>query len=67
VTIAPPDNSSIKPVSFAFGNCLPLRCLIVANDDIAGHLRKRDGSRTDEAYYWTWSKENVLSFLDHRR
>src|SRR3954451_15683087 len=21
--------------------------------------------RTDEAYYWTWSKENELSFLDH--
>jgi 4-amino-4-deoxy-L-arabinose transferase-like glycosyltransferase len=21
--------------------------------------------RTDEAYYWTWSKEGVLSFLDH--
>jgi hypothetical protein len=21
--------------------------------------------RTDEAYYWTWSKERVLSFLDH--
>ena len=21
--------------------------------------------RTDEAYYWTWSKENVASFLDH--
>src|ERR1700732_1218132 len=21
--------------------------------------------RTDEAYYWTWSKENVLSFLHH--
>src|SRR6476469_7474098 len=21
--------------------------------------------RTDEAYYWTWSKENVLSFLGH--
>jgi hypothetical protein len=21
--------------------------------------------RTDEAYYWTWSKENTLSFLDH--
>ena len=21
--------------------------------------------RTDEAYYWTWSKENVLCFLDH--
>src|SRR3954451_25069565 len=21
--------------------------------------------RTDEAYYWTWSKENMLCFLDH--
>ena len=21
--------------------------------------------RTDEAYYWTWSKEGVLSYLDH--
>jgi 4-amino-4-deoxy-L-arabinose transferase-like glycosyltransferase len=21
--------------------------------------------RVDEAYYWTWSKENALSFLDH--
>src|SRR5258708_29816495 len=21
--------------------------------------------RTDEAYYWTWSKESALSFLDH--
>jgi 4-amino-4-deoxy-L-arabinose transferase-like glycosyltransferase len=21
--------------------------------------------RVDEAYYWTWSKENVLSYLDH--
>src|SRR5690349_13914434 len=22
--------------------------------------------RTDEAYYWTWSKENVLPILDHQ-
>src|SRR5690606_19489409 len=21
--------------------------------------------RTDETYYWTWSKESALSFLDH--
>jgi hypothetical protein len=21
--------------------------------------------RVDEAYYWTWSKEGVMSFLDH--
>src|SRR5215469_13341943 len=21
--------------------------------------------RVDEAYYWTWSKEHVISFLDH--
>ncbi len=23
------------------------------------------GLRVDEAYYWTWSKESVVSFLDH--
>ena len=21
--------------------------------------------RVDEAYYWTWSKESVISYLDH--
>src|ERR1700751_219090 len=21
--------------------------------------------RVDEAYYWTWSKENLISYLDH--
>jgi 4-amino-4-deoxy-L-arabinose transferase-like glycosyltransferase len=32
-----------------------LRCVFAATLDL----------RFDEAYYWTWSKEPVLSFLDH--
>ncbi len=32
-----------------------LRCLFVTTVDL----------RVDEAYYWTWSKENVASYLDH--
>jgi 4-amino-4-deoxy-L-arabinose transferase-like glycosyltransferase len=31
------------------------RCLFISAIDL----------RVDEAYYWTWSKENVLSYLDH--
>jgi 4-amino-4-deoxy-L-arabinose transferase-like glycosyltransferase len=31
------------------------RCLFIATIDL----------RVDEAYYWTWSKENVISYLDH--
>jgi 4-amino-4-deoxy-L-arabinose transferase-like glycosyltransferase len=32
-----------------------MRCIYAADMEL----------RTDEAYYWTWSKESVLSFLDH--
>src|SRR5579872_3715609 len=32
-----------------------IRCDFIAAVDL----------RVDEAYYWTWSKENVLSYLDH--
>jgi 4-amino-4-deoxy-L-arabinose transferase-like glycosyltransferase len=31
------------------------RCIFVTTIDL----------RVDEAYYWTWSKENVISYLDH--
>jgi len=34
-------------------------------DGDAGDLRRHDRSAHRRAYYWTWSKENVLSFLDH--
>jgi 4-amino-4-deoxy-L-arabinose transferase-like glycosyltransferase len=32
-----------------------IRCNFIAAIDL----------RVDEAYYWTWSKENVVSYLDH--
>ncbi|HZR86994.1 MAG TPA: glycosyltransferase family 39 protein [Bradyrhizobium sp.] len=32
-----------------------LRCMFIVTIDL----------RVDEAYYWTWSKENVISYLDH--
>ena len=32
-----------------------IRCIFVTTVDL----------RVDEAYYWTWSKENVISYLDH--
>lgn len=32
-----------------------VRCIFAASVDL----------RVDEAYYWTWSKEDVISFLDH--
>ena len=32
-----------------------LRCIFISTVEL----------RVDEAYYWTWSKENVASYLDH--
>lgn len=39
--------------------------LIVAMTVMRGLYAGLLDLRTDEAYYWTWSKESVLSFLDH--
>jgi hypothetical protein len=65
VTIAPPDQISAKPDYSARRQWLAVIALIAAMTAMrlvyAGVLELR----TDEAYYWTWSKENVLSFLDH--
>jgi 4-amino-4-deoxy-L-arabinose transferase-like glycosyltransferase len=65
VPIAPPDNSSIKPDSFAFRQLLAVAMLIAAMTALRVIYAGVIDLRTDEAYYWTWSKENVLSFLDH--
>jgi 4-amino-4-deoxy-L-arabinose transferase-like glycosyltransferase len=65
VTIAPPDSSSIKPDSFAFRQLLGVAALIAAMTALRVIYAGAIDLRTDEAYYWTWSKENVLSFLDH--
>src|SRR5258707_5077189 len=65
VTIAPPDRSRTKPDSSAYRQLLAVAALIVALTALRVIYASLIDLRTDEAYYWTWSKENVLSFLDH--
>src|SRR5260370_5068020 len=65
VTIAPPDRSRTKPDSFAFRQWLAVAALIAALTALRVIYASQIDLRTDEAYYWTGSKENVLSFLDH--
>src|SRR6202012_3959250 len=49
----------------AFGPWLGIIVLISAMTVMRGVYASLLDLRTDEAYYWTWSKEPVLSFLDH--
>jgi len=64
VTIAAPD-SSTKPDSLALRRLLAVAALIAAMTALRVVYASVIELRTDEAYYWTWSKESVLSFLDH--
>src|SRR5258707_619066 len=65
VTIAPPDRSRTKPDSSAYRQWVAVAALIAALTALRVIYASLIDLRTDEAYYWTWSKENVLSFLDH--
>jgi 4-amino-4-deoxy-L-arabinose transferase-like glycosyltransferase len=65
VTIAQPASSSAKPDSSVFRQWLAVAALIAALTILRVVYASLIDLRTDEAYYWTWSKENVLSFLDH--
>src|SRR6266576_4164569 len=65
VTIAPPDRSQTKPDSSAFRQWLAVAALIAALTALRVIYASQIDLRTDEAYYWTLSKENVLSFVDH--
>jgi 4-amino-4-deoxy-L-arabinose transferase-like glycosyltransferase len=65
VTIAAPDRSRIRPDSSAVRQWLAVAALIAAMTALRVIYAGAIDLRTDEAYYWTWSKENVLSFLDH--
>src|SRR3979490_3311994 len=65
VTIAAPDRTSTKPDSAALRQLLAVVTLISALTALRVIYASVLELRTDEAYYWTWSKENVLSFLDH--
>lgn len=53
-----PDRSTVRLLVWtmlAVAAFTIMRCVFAATLDL----------RTDEAYYWTWSKEGALSFLDH--
>jgi 4-amino-4-deoxy-L-arabinose transferase-like glycosyltransferase len=65
VTIAPPDRSLAKPDNSALRQWLAVAALIAGMTALRLVYASLIDLRTDEAYYWTWSKENVLSFLDH--
>jgi 4-amino-4-deoxy-L-arabinose transferase-like glycosyltransferase len=65
VTIAPPVKSATGPHRSAFRPWLTVALLIAAMTVLRLIYASVIDLRTDEAYYWTWSKENVLSFLDH--
>ena len=65
MTIASPDRSFSKPYSSALRPVLAVVALIAAMTALRLVYASLIDLRTDEAYYWTWSKENVLSFLDH--
>ncbi len=65
MTIAQPTSSSAKPDSSVFRQWLAVAALIAALTTLRVIYASLIDLRTDEAYYWTWSKENVLCFLDH--
>jgi Dolichyl-phosphate-mannose-protein mannosyltransferase len=59
------DSRSAKPDSPVFRQWLAVAALIAAMTALRIVYASTIDLRTDEAYYWTWSKESVLSFLDH--
>ena len=65
MTIAPSDSSSTKPDRLALRQWLGVAALIAAMTVLRVIYASVIDLRTDEAYYWTWSKQSVLSFLDH--
>ncbi len=65
MTIAAPDTDRAGPDRFASRQWLAVAALIAAMTALRVIYAGAIDLRTDEAYYWTWSKENALSFLDH--
>jgi 4-amino-4-deoxy-L-arabinose transferase-like glycosyltransferase len=67
VTMAPLDlpNTKTNAAGTLFRPLLPAALLIAAMTALRLIYASALELRTDEAYYWTWSKESVLSFLDH--
>jgi len=59
------DSLRLEAENPSFRPWLMVIALIVAMTIMRGFYAGLLDLRTDEAYYWSWSKENVLSFLDH--
>ncbi|MES2196833.1 MAG: glycosyltransferase family 39 protein [Pseudomonadota bacterium] len=56
---------SARPARIASRQWLAVAALIAALTAMRVVYAGVIDLRTDEAYYWTWSKESALSFLDH--
>jgi len=65
VTTAKPNLTCSKPGVSASRQIIVAVSLIAAMTALRVAYASLLDLRTDEAYYWTWSKEHVLSFLDH--
>jgi 4-amino-4-deoxy-L-arabinose transferase-like glycosyltransferase len=66
--MAPQDNfrsGAEKSTPGASSSWLGVIALVAAMTLLRAVYAGLTDLRTDEAYYWTWSKESVLSFLDH--
>jgi dolichyl-phosphate-mannose-protein mannosyltransferase len=63
--MAPQDSFRRSAEKPALTPWLGVIALIAAMTVLRGVYAGSTDLRTDEAYYWTWSKENVFSFLDH--
>jgi 4-amino-4-deoxy-L-arabinose transferase-like glycosyltransferase len=65
VIAAPPNSRNTGPDRFSPRQWLAVAALVAALTAMRVIYACVIDLRTDEAYYWTFSKENVLSFLDH--
>ena len=65
MTTAPPDSICTRPKRFSARQWLAVAGLIAALTVLRVIYASVIELRTDEAYYWTWSKQNVLCYLDH--
>ncbi len=65
MTSAPPDLVRDKPDKPANRQLTFALIVIAAMTALRVAYACLIDLRTDEAYYWTWSKEHVLCFLDH--
>lgn len=62
MTKTPPHDVAAAPAPFSLRPWLPVILLVLALTAMRIVYAGAIELRTDEAYYWTWTKESVLSF-----